>query len=86
MMFIFQPKRSQYLKACFYNIKLIIKNIAKNLINYSFNKIIFKGCGFVSHIRKYKLKDFLFKNPRIEQYFYYLNQSWKSFKNYKSLE
>lgn len=85
-MFVFQSKRITHLIRCYKNIKFIIKNIYKNLVNYTFNKIIYKGSGFVSHIRDYKLKYFLFHNPRIENEFYYLKQNWKSFKNYKSLK
>lgn len=85
MMIAFQPKRSTHLKRCLRNIKDIIKNIYKNLVNYAFNRIIYRGQGYVSNIREYKLKYFLFHNPRIKRQFYYLKQNWQSFKNYKSL-
>lgn len=85
MIIIFQPKRSTHLKRCMQNIKYIIKNICKNLINYTFNRIIYRGQGYVSNIREYKLGYFLFHNPRIEYYLYCLKQNWQSFKDYKSL-
>ncbi len=84
-MIVFQHRRRTHLKRCFWNIKDIIKNIYKNLINYAFNKIIYKGCGYVSNMRSYKLKYFLFHNPKIKSQFYYLKQNWQSFKNYKSI-